>query len=293
MNLSQLKRSPLLRMLFWPYILVKRVFIRKGYERFYRRYDDMLRLVKSESLEIEVKEFEGVFAIGKESLLAKFILKEGGFEPKVAALAKEHLNPSKDVVDIGANVGFFSVLLGKHLELGRRVLAVEPTPGALKRLRWNLVHNDVSNVLVHEGVAGNSRDPVSFNVVVGREEYSSMKSISHAHALQFATQSITVPCAKVDDLVAQYALEPGFLKVDVEGAEWEVFQGAVQTLQRFRPVIITELDDGLLRGFGSSFAQVRAFLEEHGYVLFDSETMGPAQARITTSVLALQAKSPK
>jgi hypothetical protein len=147
-------------------------------------------------------------------------------------------------------------------------------------------------VIVHEGAVGNSSNPVSFNVVVGREEYSSMKPIAHAHALEFATQNITVPCAKVDDLVAQHGLEPGFLKVDVEGAEWEVFQGAAFTLERFKPVIITELDDTLLRGFGSSFDQVRSFLEQKGYVLHDTESMGPVRERITTSVLALPVKTP-
>lgn len=247
----------------------------------------MLRLVKSESLEIELEPFEGVFAVGKESLLAKFILKEGTFEPEIADLVKLHLDPNKDVLDIGANVGFFSVLMGKRINPDRRVLAIEPTPGALKRLHWNLEHNGVGNVLVHEGVVGNSSDPVSFNVVVGREEYSSMKPIAHAHALEFETKTITVPCSRVDDLVEQQGLEPGFLKMDVEGAEWEVFQGAVRTLERFRPVLITELDEHLLVGFGSSFREVCSFLQSMGYELFDAETLGPARDRFTTSVLAL------
>jgi len=287
MNFQRLKKNPILRIVFKPYILIKRYFIHRSYEKFYQRYDQMMKLVRSESLDIELKDFGGVFAVGKESLLAKYILKEGAYEPSIVELVKFHLDPSKDVLDIGANVGFFSVLFGKAIHEDRRVLAAEPTPGALERLKYNLKRNEVDNVIIHEGLVGSSDETVSFNVVVGKEEYSSMKPIAHEHALSFDTREMQLPCRRVDELVQKNGLQPGFMKVDVEGAEWEVFQGCVSTIEKFHPVILTELDERLLKGFNASTRGVCAFLKSKGYEVKDVDGFGPVRPGLTTSVIAI------
>ena len=287
MSLERFKKNPFLRIVFAPYIQVKRFFIRRGYEKFYRQYDEMMTLVRSESLAIELVDFCGIFDVGKESLLAKYILKEGAFEPDLAALTKQYLDPSKDVVDVGANVGFFTVLFGKTIDSNRRVLAAEPTPGALKRLKRNIERNEVKNVTIHEGLVGSVEATVPFHVVPGKEEYSSMKPIAHEHALGFETSKMDLPCLTLDKLVSEHSLEPGFLKIDVEGAEWEVFQGAESTIRKFHPVILTELDDRLLKGFNSSSSQVCRFLEGLNYNLRDADGLGPVRPGLTTSVMAL------
>jgi len=286
MNFQRLKKNPLLRVLFAPYIYIKRYFIHRSYRVFYQRYDQMMKLVRSESLDIELGEFGGVFSVGKESLLAKYILKEGAYEPEIVALSKKYLNTEKDVLDIGANIGFFSVLLGRLINENRRVLAIEPTPGALKRLKSNLERNGVNRVILFEGVAGKKTGSVSFNVVEGKEEYSSLKPVAHTHALGFESKTIQVPCKTVDELVAELKLEPGFIKMDVEGAEWDVFQGCKQTIETFKPVILTELDDRLLKGFGASALEVCSFLESLGYMVRDADGLGPVRAGLTQSVLA-------
>lgn len=291
MNFQKLKKTPFLRVIFAPYIFIKRFFIHRSYRKFYERYDEMMKLVRSESLEIELKEFGGVFSVGKESLLAKFILKEGEYEPDIVALVKQHLDTERDVLDIGANVGFFSVLCGDALANGSRVLAAEPTPGALKRLKLNLEQNGVKNVILHEGLVGKENGLVPFNVVEGKEEYSSMKPIAHEHAVDFESKPMDILCRRIDDLVLEHELNPGFMKIDVEGAEWDVMQGATKTIEKFRPVILTELDDRLLQGFDATVKTVCEFLESYEYVVKDADGLGRVRAGLTNSVLAIPKKN--
>jgi len=288
MIIQRLKKHPLVRFVLFPLIWVRRLWLRSNERRFDRAFDRILGRVKSASLEVELPDFDGVFSIGRESLLLKCVIREGSYEPELAALVRRYLDRGKDAVDVGANVGFFSVLMGKLLASeGQRVCSVEPTPGALRRLRDNLERNGVTNVVVQEGVLGSKPGEVCFNVVEGREEYSSMRPIQHTHALQFETVEIEAPCCTLDSLVEEHGLRPGFIKMDVEGAEWEVFQGAVETLSKHRPVILAELDDRLLAGFGTSSANVCRFLEDRGYRVIDARTGGAVRGRQGDTILAI------
>lgn len=291
MIIQRLKKHPLVRFVLFPLIWVRRLWLRSNERRFDRAFERILGRVKSASLEVELAEFDGVFSIGRDSLLLKSVIREGSYEPELAELVRKHLDRNRDALDVGANVGFFSVLMGKLLASGGgRVCSVEPTPGALRRLRANLERNGVSNVVIQEGVLGAKAGLVCFNVVEGREEYSSMRPIQHTHALQFDTLEIQAPCRTLDSLVEEHGLNPGFVKMDVEGAEWDVFQGAVVTLSKYRPVILAELDDRLLSGFGTCCANVCRFLEEQGYQVLDARTGGAVRGRQGDTILAVPAK---
>ena len=79
----------------------------------------------------------------------------------------------------------------------------------------------------------------------------------------------TVTASTVDQLVAEYALNPGFIKVDVEGLEHLVFSGASDVLARCRPVILAELTDPLLKSNGSSAKEVVDMIAAHNYQITD------------------------
>ena len=85
---------------------------------------------------------------------------------------KKSLLPGDRFVDIGANIGFFSILLGKNTEKGK-IFAVEPTESALKRLYANLKLNNVSDkVIVFEGVVSDYNGTIEIKIIPGKEEYS-------------------------------------------------------------------------------------------------------------------------
>src|SRR3546814_11734989 len=79
-----------------------------------------------------------------KSHLFRRLFINGEYEPELAKLFLKYLDPSRDVIDIGANIGFFSVLAGRRLSTGR-VLSVEPTDAAFARLSMNVQLTGVSD----------------------------------------------------------------------------------------------------------------------------------------------------
>lgn len=219
---------------------------------------------------ILVKEFQGKFAVDPRSDLFKRLVTIGEYEPRLAGLCLEVMDPRRDVVDVGANIGFFSVLCAQRIHPGQQVLAIEPAASALRRLRRNLeVNGVVDRVIVVPGVVGCVSGKTSLNVVPGREEYSSVGPLVHPSAryAEFVQQEAN--SYTLDELVARHQLNPGFIKVDVEGGEGGVFQGAHETIKAFRPAVLSELSDPLLRAQGYRAQDVVDQFRTLGYKVVD------------------------
>lgn len=202
---------------------------------------------------IHVAEFGGTFQLDARSHLFQRVVLEGQYEPEIAALCTQLVDPARDALDVGANAGFFSVLLAKHLD-ERRVLAIEPSETMVVRLQANLVRNDVaSHVVIYEGAASNQKGTIELTGIEGKDEYGTIGTLAHpAVRSETARQVRTVNTRTLDSLITEHNLNPGFIKVDVEGAEHLVFAGARNTLATHRPVVLTEINDRLLRLNGSS-----------------------------------------
>ena len=197
------------------------------------------------------------------------------YEPQLVKQSLHYLNTDKDALDIGANIGLFSVLFAKHLR-GRKVLAIEPTQRARRWLRENLAHNHVQDrVIVFEGAASDRQGQTTIRTIPGKE-YSSLGVMEHPAITGEPCSEEKISTDTVDHLVEQHGLTPGFMKVDVEGAEHLVFSGAQQVLKQHRPIILSELSDFLLVRNGSSAAQVIGLIESCGYDIIDP--MHPNQA---------------
>ena len=218
---------------------------------------------------LRIDEFEGEFYLDARSSLFKRVVTSGEYEPELTQRCIDHLDPDRDVIDIGANVGFHAVLFGQHVRAGR-VLSVEPIPGALSRLRRNLARNGLTDrVEIFEGVISSNSEEVEIKMIPGREEFSSLGAMTHPSVAGAKIEFLTVAATTLDELVATKGLNPGFIKVDVEGAEHLVFAGGGQTLRQFRPVVLSELSDPLLKSNGSSSADVIAAIERCGYQVID------------------------
>lgn len=219
---------------------------------------------------IAVRGFPGTFAFGPRSDFFRNVVMSGEYETEWAELCRRHANPMRDAIDVGANIGLYTVLLARLLPT-RRVLAIEPTPDAARRLRSNIDRNEVlRNTVVFQGVASGANGTVQIHVVPGKEEYSSCGEMTHAAIAGQQLVAITVEAATIDDLVARNALDPGFIKIDVEGMEHTVLGGMRDVLSRCRPIILTEISDPLLQHNGSSSAAVVDTLRSFDYKIYDA-----------------------
>ncbi|MGE0799222.1 MAG: FkbM family methyltransferase [Lautropia sp.] len=233
-----------------------------------RAHDRLVSLLAEDPC-VRIDEFGGEFYLDSRSSLFRRVIEQGAYEPELTRVCLDLVDLDGDVLDIGANVGFHSVLFGKRLRKGR-VLAVEPMPRAIGRLRRNLERNGVeSKVALYEGVATSEPGELTIRTIVGREEFSSLGSLTHPSVIGSPVETVAVKASTVDALVASFDLKPKFMKVDVEGCEHLVMRGAGQVLSEFRPIVLAELSDPLLRSNGSSAAEVIRLMQDKGYRVVD------------------------
>ncbi len=219
---------------------------------------------------VAVRGFPGKYAIGGQSDLFRRIALSGSYEPELVAICRDRVDPDRDVVDVGANVGLYTVLFA-DLAPRRRTLAIEPTAGALARLRRNVAANGAdSRVDIFEGVVSDRPGELQLSVIPGREEYSSLGAMDHPSVAGARVETMTTVAATVDALVAARNLVPGFVKIDVEGMEHLVLRGMTAVLQTSRPLVLAELSDPLLRSNGSSAREVIRMMQAYGYEVTDA-----------------------
>ena len=141
------------------------------------RFDRLFSNVHGGRLIVSIEPFPGRFEIDANSDILKAALMTKRFEPELALLARSYTVPGHDVIDVGANVGFYTVLFSKALDGGGRVLAIEPAYDAIDCLRKNLQRNDCPspNTVVFEGVASEKKGRYALNRIPGKEEYSSTR----------------------------------------------------------------------------------------------------------------------
>jgi FkbM family methyltransferase len=248
---------------------IRRPFGSKKIEHQEKIINNLIALMIEDPI-LNVEEFKGEFCFDVRSHLFKRLVVDSYYEPELAKLCSAYVNPQKDVIDIGANIGLFTVMLAKEINESRKVLAIEPTKNASFRLLQNIERNEVKDkVEVFKGVASNTSGSIEIKTIAGKEEYSSIGNIAHpiVDAEQYVIEK--VDGKTVDDLVSVYSIDPGFIKIDVEGCEHLVLGGAQSTLINKRPIIISELSDFLLSQNGSSSEEVIQLIKKNDYDIFD------------------------
>lgn len=161
------------------------------------------------------------------------------------------LRPGDLFIDVGANVGVYSLLAA---ECGARVIAIEPEPSIVERLRENVALNDF-HIEVVEAAVTNRPGRVSFDI--GRDTRGAMSSATGLGTRLVAATSI-------DEVLG--ASTAAGIKVDVEGHERLVLEGATRALQEHRIQILQlEWNDASERALGESRAPVAELLHRFGY----------------------------
>jgi FkbM family methyltransferase len=192
----------------------------------------------------------------------------GSYEPQLREVIRKVLRPDAVAIDVGANVGWHTLLMARLVGEGGRVMAVEANPSVRGRLQENLringfVHVEVvpcalaeteRTLMFHAPAAD---DPDAGNGHVVADEGTPRKDV------------VSVPARSLDRVVADAALaRVDLIKIDVEGYEWPVLQGAEQTVARFRPHIVFEFDVAYASRGGATAAAIADFFKRHRYRLF-------------------------
>jgi FkbM family methyltransferase len=162
----------------------------------------------------------------------------GAHERSVQDALEVLLRPGDVVWDIGAHIGFFSLLASRLVGVSGAVVAFEPVVENRLRLRRSLTLNGAVNVCVRgEAVAGQTG-----TAVLHARGSSSMWTLQPG---EVKPSSSVVECITLDDL-ARAMPTPKLIKVDVEGLELDVLQGAQRLLRDCRPTLVIEISDSFL-----------------------------------------------
>lgn len=261
-------RNRAARMLLAPPVATRRALLNWQAHRL-KEAGDRLASMICEDVVIDVPEFGGRFRCAPESHLFRRLILDGFYEPDLARIFQKYIDPDRDVIDVGANIGFYTVMSAQRLDKGR-VLAIEPAGGAHARLIDNIERNGVAGkVVLFKGLASDKAEEVAFNQINGMEEYSSIGTIIHTSAEGAKVSESTALACPIDELVTRYGLAPAAIKIDIEGAEAIALRGATETLRKFRPVVLSELSPRLLAGLGSSAQEVIEMFHALDYEVVD------------------------
>jgi FkbM family methyltransferase len=162
---------------------------------------------------------------------------DGGGEPEVQASLQKHLRAGMIFCDVGANIGFFSLLAARLVGKEGRVVAFEADPEVAARLREHVTRNKFDRITIEQLAVWSEPRTVSFE----RTDPAASPDRGLGHVVSSgAKNTIQVDAISLDDYVWT-ELAPDFVKCDVEGAEVEVFRGARQLLKEKRPIILFEM----------------------------------------------------
>jgi FkbM family methyltransferase len=164
-------------------------------------------------------------------------------EPRKTEALLQILRPGQIVFDIGANIGYYTLLASQQVGSSGRVLAFEPFVRNIAFLHRHVSMNRADNVTVV---------PVACAECSSIEEFVIGADCATGHLANRPVQrrddnTLIVATAAVDDVVREYGLIPDVIKVDVEGAEERVLRGAAKTLAEARPILLLGVHSPVLR----------------------------------------------
>jgi FkbM family methyltransferase len=195
------------------------------------------------------------------------------YEPEVAGLMVNILKSGDVVIDVGANCGFFTALAGTLIGPRGHVMAFEPAAACVTRMRANLDRNGLANVSIIDRVAtaqsGETRFYLNSDNSGGNALWDPGEWPGNAKS-RANPMPISVTATTIDAEYKQRDLPiPKLIKVDTEGAEQRVLEGAMNLLEgRKVPFVVVELHEFALAKLGCTQQSLRGLMDRLGYSTF-------------------------
>ncbi|MET3580224.1 FkbM family methyltransferase [Mesorhizobium robiniae] len=188
----------------------------------------------------------------------------GTYEFPIQEAIVSLLEPGNVFYDVGANIGFFSLIAARRVGSHGQVYAYEPVPRNAAAIRRSRDVNRLSTIQVFAEAVG---------AVTGDAELLLARHLGGATLANVSTPPdvngrLSVRTTTLDDSIARYGLRPPTLvKIDVEGAEIDVLRGMTAALTAYRPKVICEVDAATKSGLDHKAREIIGFLATAGYAV--------------------------
>jgi FkbM family methyltransferase len=220
-----------------------------------------------------IGDFDGdlMIQIDRSELIGSSIYWFGYYARDELVALSKYLVPGAVFVDIGANLGEFSLFAGKRVAPGR-VYAIEPLSTAFEQLEANVRLNGFANVVRPLRVAlAESRGEVKLFCADQVADWRVWGCVNAGTASMFKAADRTIEgeavrCATLDEVLAtENVTRVNIIKIDTEGGELPVLRGAIRTIERDRPILLVEVCQWNFRSAGYSSEELMAFLRARDY----------------------------
>ena len=182
--------------------------------------------------------------ISPNNALDQLVQSHHGFDNGLPFILKSYVKSNETAIDVGANAGYYAIPLSFMFE---SVYAFEPIPKIYKKLKKNIELNEIQNIVVYPEAVGAEDGKATFyyqesidddkNINIGLSSFSKRNN--------FKTKKFEVKVNQLDTLFVGQNI--GLIKIDVEGHEFLVFQGARNLLARKKPVVVWEASMNISR----------------------------------------------
>lgn len=202
------------------------------------------------------------------------IARYGCYEEGLTKMVLAHVKPGAIFLDVGAHIGYYSLLAAWLVGEAGQVHSFEPTPSTFDLLRRNT--QGKSNIYLNQIALSNTIGETLLNDY--GTEYMGSNSRYEARMdktvlSRSASKSISVHSSTIDNYVDRHGIEPNFVKIDAESSEFEILKGMTHVLENARPIVALEVGDMDIAGVPAS-RDLIAFLNTKGYQAYEFADTG-------------------
>lgn len=218
---------------------------------------------------------------GTDLYVSRDIRRDGMWEPFETELFVRLCSPRGSVLDVGANIGWYSVIAALVVGDGGSVIAVEPDKNNFGILRRNLQRLGIRNWRAVDVALSDQDGEVAL--------YLSEDNLGDHRLFDDGTDRAvrTVRQMRLDSLVSRRDQLPDIVKSDTQGSEWHLLKGAEPLVDAgWHPIWLLEFWPFGLTRRGADPEWIPAWLEARGYEIFDIEATTPRLARMTRNEIA-------
>lgn len=211
---------------------------------------------------------EGVLTLNPHDPVISGALALGVYEPYETRIFRSMLTPGMTVLDVGANIGFHTVIAAARVGATGAVIALEPEPESHAFLARNVRDNDFKNVTLCAVAAANTNGTLMLHVSDANKGKHSLVTDSK-HSREFS-KTVPVPVRRIDDLLTEIGGSPvDVVKMDIEGAEPLALEGMPVLLASPSLILFIEFSPVAIRRAGYDPSDMLETLAVNGFTLHE------------------------
>ncbi|MFE9254111.1 FkbM family methyltransferase [Streptomyces sp. NPDC006879] len=203
-------------------------------------------------------------AVDTQDLIQRYLYLFGVWEPHMSRWLLGRLRPGDTYVDVGANIGYYSLLAAQLVGTDGRVVAIEASPVFHRRLLQNVTLNKYGNVRAINGAVSDTEEILKF-VLASSANMGANSIVPYGGP---AESTFEIAARPLPDLLAEEEIARArVIKIDVEGAEGSVVRGMAPLLSRLRPdaEITVEVTPERMAQLGDSADELMQTMRAHGF----------------------------